>query len=80
MRFEEAIAYRELVKSVRHIAENQKATLGTGINRDIIAAASHDSEAIAQIFFVRDGKLIGREHYHLSIEPEEEGAKYCSDL
>lgn len=72
MRFEEAISYRELIKSVKHIAENQKATFGTGVNRDIIASASHDKEAIAQIFFVRDGKLIGREHYHLSIEPDEE--------
>ncbi|MGI6040869.1 MAG: excinuclease ABC subunit UvrC [Candidatus Alectryocaccobium sp.] len=71
MRFEEAIAYRELIKSVRHIGENQKASMGTGTDRDIIAAASKGEEAIAQIFFVRDGKLVGREHYHLKIEDNE---------
>lgn len=71
MRFEEAAAYRELIKSVRHIGENQKAAMGQGEDRDIVAAASNGSEAIAQIFFVRDGKLIGREHYHLSVDPDE---------
>ena len=65
MRFEDALEYRELIKSIRHIGENQKASMGQGEDRDIIAVAADSGEAIAQIFFVRDGKLIGREHYHL---------------
>ncbi len=71
MRFEEAGQYRDLIESVKHIGENQKATMGSGDDRDIIAVASKDTEAIAQIFFVRDGKLIGREHYHLQTDPNE---------
>ena len=71
MKFEEAIQYRELIKSVKHIGENQKATMSSGDDRDIIAAASENTEAIAQIFFVRDGKLIGREHYHLQVDSQE---------
>ena len=71
MRFEDAAAYRELIKSIRHIGENQKASMGQGEDRDIIAVAAEGSEAIAQIFFVRDGKLIGREHYHLHVDPLE---------
>ncbi len=71
MRFEEAAEYLDLIKSVRHIGENQKASIGTGEDRDIIAIAAEAGEAIAQIFFVRDGKLIGREHYHLSSDPDE---------
>lgn len=80
MRFEEAAGYRELIKSVRHIAQNQKATMGSGEDRDIIAAAREGGEAIAQIFFVRDGKLIGREHYHLKIDPDETDGDIISDF
>ena len=80
MRFEEAASYLELIKSVRHIGENQKATMGQGEDRDIIAAASDGSEAIAQIFFVRDGKLIGREHYHLHVDPDESKGGIISDF
>lgn len=71
MRFEEALQLRELIKNVRHIAENQKAAMGSGEMRDIIAVAAENGEAIAQVFFVRDGRLIGREHYHLQTDPQE---------
>ncbi len=75
MRFEDAAELLELIKSVRHIGENQKATVGLGEDRDIIAVESEAGEAIAQIFFVRDGKLIGREHYHLKTDPDETGGE-----
>ena len=71
MRFEEAIRLRDLIRDARHIAENQKATMGSGETRDIVAVAAKDGEAIAQIFFVREGRLIGREHYHLQADPAE---------
>lgn len=80
MKFEEAVLYRDLIKSVKHIGENQKATMGQGEDRDIIAAASEENEAIAQIFFVRDGKLIGREHYHLEIDPDEQTGDILQDF
>ncbi len=75
MRFEQALIYRDLIKNVRHIGENQKASMGQGEDRDIIAAVSEAEDAIAQIFFVRDGKLIGREHYRLRISPDEEAGE-----
>jgi excinuclease ABC subunit C len=80
MRFEEAASYRELIKSVKHIGENQKAAMGQGEDRDIIAVASEGGEAIAQIFFVRDGKLIGREHYHLKADPDETDGVIIQDF
>ena len=80
MRFEDAAAYRELIKSIRHIGENQKASMGQGEDRDIIAVAAEGSEAIAQIFFVRDGKLIGREHYHLHVDPLEATGEMILDF
>ena len=80
MRFEDAAAYRELIKSIRHIGENQKASMGQGEDRDIIAVVAEGSEAIAQIFFVRDGKLIGREHYHLHVDPLEATGEMILDF
>ena len=54
--------------------------MGQGEDRDIIAVAAEGSEAIAQIFFVRDGKLIGREHYHLHVDPLEATGEMILDF
>lgn len=67
MEFETAIEYRELIRSVRRIAEKQKITNYDGEDKDIIALASDHTDGIVQVFFVRDGKLIGREHFHMNI-------------
>lgn len=69
--FERAIEYRELLSSVSEIAQKQKITTFDGEDRDVIALAMDEEDAVVQVFFVRGGKLIGREHYHVSIANED---------
>lgn len=74
MQFEEAAVYRDLIDSVRQVTERQKITSGDQEDRDIIAIARKEDEAVVQVFFIRGGKLIGREHYYLSgVLEEDEG-------
>lgn len=63
--FERAIEYRELIDSVKKIAEKQKITDSRGEDRDILAVAKDEEDAVVQIFFVRGGRLIGRDHFFL---------------
>lgn len=72
--FEEAAGYRDLISSVKKMSIRQKITDFNGQDRDIIALARTLEEAVVQVFFVRDGKLIGRDHFHLNgTAGEEEG-------
>ena len=65
MEYEKAIEYRDLITAIEAIGERQKIT-GQDLNdRDVIAAARDGQDAVAQVFFVRGGKLIGREHFYL---------------
>ena len=66
MDFETAIEYRELLNSVKQVAQKQKITSQSMEDRDSIAMARDSEDAVVQVFFVRDGKLIGREHFHVS--------------
>ncbi|NBJ91859.1 excinuclease ABC subunit UvrC [Parablautia muri] len=63
--FEDAIRYRDLYNSVKQIASKQKITDSDGEDKDIIALAADEQDAVVQVFFVRDGKLIGREHFYM---------------
>ena len=65
--FEKALEYRELLSSVKAVAQKQKVTSSDGEDRDVIALAMDDRDGVVQVFFVRDGKLIGREHFHVTI-------------
>lgn len=67
LEFEEAMEYRELLVSVKQIAQKQKITNSDMENKDIIACAMENDDAVIQVFFVRDGKLLGREHFHMNI-------------
>lgn len=67
MEFEKAIEYRELLSSVRQIAQKQKITNSDGEDKDIIALAADERDGVVQVFFVRDGLLIGRDHFHVTI-------------
>ncbi len=68
MNFEEAIVYRDLIGSVKAIAQKQKITDSNNLeNRDVLALATEGEDGIMQVFFIRDGKLIGREHFHMNI-------------
>lgn len=68
LEFEKAIEYRELLNSVRQIAQKQKITDSHGEDRDILAAATSDEDAVVQVFFIRGGRLIGRDHFYLRIQ------------
>ena len=69
LEFEKAIEYRELLNSVRQIAQKQKITHTDGEDKDIIALA------VVQVFFIRDGKLIGRDHFYVKIGTEDTKAQ-----
>ena len=67
LEFEKAIEYRELLASVQKIAQKQKITDTAGDDRDIVAMASEGEDAVVQVFFIRSGRLIGRDHFYLKI-------------
>lgn len=66
MDFEEAIRYRDLIASVKAVAQKQKITESDQEDKDVIAMACDDTDAVMQVFFVRGGKLIGREHFYMT--------------
>lgn len=67
MEFEKAIELRELLNSVKKIAQKQKITDSSGEDKDILAVASEEEDAVVQVFFIRNGRLIGRDHFYLRI-------------
>lgn len=69
--FEKAIEYRELLNSVKQIAQKQKITNSDMEDKDVIALSMDQEDAVVQIFFIRDGRLIGRDHFCLHIAAEE---------
>lgn len=72
LEFEKAMEYRDLINSVKQIAQKQKITHTDGEDKDIIAIANDDTDAVVQVFFVRDGKLIGRDHFHVRVGTEDD--------
>ena len=66
LEFEKAAEYRDLLNSVLRMAERQKADADLTVDRDIAAIATAGEEAVVQVFFVREGKMIGREHFYLT--------------
>ncbi len=66
LQFEEAATYRDLVNSIKKVEVRQKMTDFGRADRDMIAVAATDQEAVVQVFFIREGKLIGRDHFHLN--------------
>jgi len=65
LEFEKAIEYRELISSVQKIAQKQKITDTAGEDRDVLAVAMDLEDAVVQVFFIRGGRLIGRDHFYL---------------
>ena len=79
MHFEEAIHWRDLLQSVQQVAQKQKMSEGVGENRDVLGVAveheNADADGVIQVFFVRDGKLMGREHHYMvHVGGQSEGA------
>ena len=67
MQYEEAAKYRDLINSVKQVAQKQKITTDDNADRDVIACASDGNDAVVQVFFIREGKLLGRDHFHMSV-------------
>ena len=66
MEFEKAAEYRDLLKSMKAISEKQKVNSSEMEDRDIVAIAKAMEEAVVSVFFIRDGKLLGRENFHMT--------------
>lgn len=67
MEYEDAAQYRDLITSVKQIAQKQKITDSDFEDRDVIACAIQGDDAVVQVFFIRGGKLLGREHFHMNV-------------
>ena len=80
LEFEEAATYRDLLTSVKQIAQKQKITDSEGEDRDVIALAKEQEDAVVQVFFVRSGRLIGREHFYMTNVSEETPAQILSSF
>ena len=80
MDFEKAIEYRDLLSSVKKVAQKQKVTSSNMEDRDIIAMARDDMDAVVQVFFVREGKLIGRDHFRMSVATAETRGQILSSF
>ena len=80
LKFEEAIRYRDLFNSVKQVAQKQKITGSGGEDKDVIALACDDKDAVVQVFFVRDGKLMGREHFYMTHVSETPPAQILLDF
>lgn len=78
--FEQAATYRDMLESVKYISQKQKITNSDMQDKDIVAAAMDESDSVVQVFFIRQGKLIGREHYHMSITGEESLSDIVNDF
>ena len=74
LEFEEAASYRDLLNSVKQVSQKQKITDSEGEDRDVIALAREEQDVVVQVFFVRNGRLIGREHFYMTnVEEETKG-------
>ena len=80
LEFEKAIEYRELFLSVQKIAQKQKITDTQGEDRDILAVAMDMEDAVVQVFFIRGGRLIGRDHFYLKRGNGESKAEVLSSF
>nr|WP_291234668.1 excinuclease ABC subunit UvrC [Frisingicoccus sp.] len=66
MAYEKAMEYRDLIQSIHQISEKQKVTSSQMEDKDVIGLARAGNEAVVQVFFIRNGRLIGRDHYYLT--------------
>lgn len=73
--FEEAAEYRDLIESVKHVTGSQRVVKNGGIDRDVIAMVRKEEETVVSVFFVRDGKLLGREHFHMEQTGKDTGSQ-----
>jgi len=75
LNFEQAARYRDQLRALETVVERQKVVSGMDTNQDVIAFAREKNDACVQIFFIRSGKIIGREHYVLEGTADEEASE-----
>lgn len=80
MQFEEAAQYRDLIQSVKAISNKQKITSDEDTDRDILAYAMEGNDAVVQVFFIRSGKVLGREHFHITLAPQDTGKQVLTSF
>lgn len=80
LEFEQAAVYRDMLESVKYISQKQKITNSDMRDKDIVAAAMDETDCVVQVFFIRGGKLIGREHYHMELTGDETRADVITDF
>ena len=80
LEFEEAAKYRDLLSNVRSVSQKQKITDSGLEDKDIIALYKDENDAVVQVFFVRGGKLIGREHYYMMHVADQEKPQILEDF
>lgn len=66
MAFEQAAVYRDLIRDIEQVSQVQRVTVDGEDNRDVIGLATAGDEAVVQVFFIRGGKMTGREHFYLT--------------
>ena len=80
MEYEDAAKYRDLINSVKSVSIKQKITSDEHMDRDIIAYAMEGNDAVVQVFFVRNGKVLGREHFHIELAPHDTGMEVLENF
>lgn len=80
LRFEDAMDYRDLIESVKRIGERQKITSHDDEDKDIIAMAIDREDAVVQVFFMRQGKMIGRDHFYIKVALEDTRSQILSSF
>ena len=80
MQFEEAATTRDLIASIKHVSQKQKITDSDLDDKDVIALAKSETDAVVQVFFIRAGKLIGREHFYMKGVEEKESTDILGDF
>lgn len=80
MEYEEAAGYRDLINSIKSVSQKQKITSSEFVDRDIMAYSTDGPDAVVQVFFIRQGKLLGREHFHLTTALQKGGGELLSSF
>lgn len=80
MEFEEAMEHRDLIVSVKQVAQKQKITGSSMEDKDVIACATDGDDAVIQVFFIREGKLLGREHFHMNVATKDSRGEIISEF
>ncbi|MDD5955485.1 MAG: excinuclease ABC subunit UvrC [Lachnospiraceae bacterium] len=78
LEFEKAAGYRDEIAAVKMCVQKQKITDTAGEDRDILAIATDKEDACAVVFFIRDGRMIGRDHFFLNLREDDEKAEMIS--